>query len=134
MSPINRVHEDELGWDERLRTHQGVPFTGVGFRLYSNGLLMFEIPYINGRPDGLMKELDAEGRLTRVRELGKSLVETVDPDYDWVMALADRALARQSREALEARGEDTDIPDPEVSEYRYDADGNRLYRLEIDPH
>jgi antitoxin component YwqK of YwqJK toxin-antitoxin module len=58
MSRLNRVHEDELDWDERLRTHQGVPFTGVGFRLYSNSLLMFEIPYINGRPEGLMKEWD----------------------------------------------------------------------------
>jgi hypothetical protein len=103
MSTATRIYKDELGWDERLRTYQGIPFTGISFGLHPNGKTRFEIPYINGLPDGLMKEWDAEGRLTRVRELGKSLFETVDPDYDWVMALADRALARQSREDLDPR-------------------------------
>ena len=66
MSTTNRVHEDELGWNKTIRTYENAPFTGVSFRLHSNGVLTFEIPYIDGRADGLMREWDVEGRLTCV--------------------------------------------------------------------
>jgi antitoxin component YwqK of YwqJK toxin-antitoxin module len=45
-----------LGWNGRIRTYRGAPFTGIAFRLYPNGIAMFEIPYIDGRADGLMRE------------------------------------------------------------------------------
>jgi hypothetical protein len=136
MSAVNRIHEDELGWDKRLRTYQGVPFTGVGFRLHPNGKTMFEIPYIDGRPAGRMQEWDSEGRIMRDRVSGKSpwkKLEPGDPDYGWLKALADCALARLTPKARRAMKENALPPDAEVTEYQYDADGNRLYRLEIDP-
>ena len=42
---------------------EGKPFTGVGFDVYSNGLMMFEANYKNGKLDGLDKGWYEDGRL-----------------------------------------------------------------------
>jgi hypothetical protein len=131
MPFVNRIHEDELGWSARTRTYRGVPFTGVGFRLYPDGATMFEIPYRDGRADGLMQQWDAEGRLTCDRLLGESLLQKIerdDPAYGWLVELAEHALARLPQKYIPS------IPPPgtETTEYRYDSDDNLVYRLEYD--
>ena len=42
---------------------EGKPFTGVGFDVYSNGLMMFEANYKNGKLDGLFKFWYLNGQL-----------------------------------------------------------------------
>jgi len=129
MVAVIRIHEDDLGWNKSVRNYQGAPFTGLSFRLHSNGVLMFEIPYIDGRADGLMREWDVEGRLTCVRELGESLsteLEPDDSDCGWSMELAKRARARLTPKALRLMAENADPPGTET-ESRYDADGNLLF-------
>ncbi len=132
MVAVIRIPEDELGWNESIRTYQGAPFTGVSFRLHPNGVLMFEVPYIDGRADGLMREWDAEGRLIYERVLGESLLKKLepdDPDYGWVTELAEQALARLSPKAVRAMEENALPSGIETTEYRYDAGGNLLYQL-----
>jgi len=127
----NRIHVDEQGWSGRTRTYRGLPFTGVGFRLHPNGATMFEIPYINGRPDGLMRQWDAEGTLIRERVLGESMLNIVDrddPEYGWLVELAEEAFARLPPTYVAS------IPPPgiETTGCLFDSDDNLVYRLEYD--
>ena len=63
MISQNRINADELEFADAQSFYNGVPFTGVGFRVYPNLRLEEEIPYKDGYPDGVCREWFANGQM-----------------------------------------------------------------------
>lgn len=58
-----RINEDQLEYEDHLRCYDDVPFTGVGFEVFSNGRIESETHYKDGLADGLVSEWDETGVL-----------------------------------------------------------------------
>jgi antitoxin component YwqK of YwqJK toxin-antitoxin module len=67
MTTPYRVDVNELDWDEDMRLHKGVPFSGVGFEMYpgSDSVMVSESVYSDGFREGLCREWYPSGQLKR---------------------------------------------------------------------
>jgi antitoxin component YwqK of YwqJK toxin-antitoxin module len=60
-----RIEDSDPNWDWRddALLYQRVPFSGVVFRTYSNGLCEFEFKYLDGLREGFQREYFDSGRM-----------------------------------------------------------------------
>jgi antitoxin component YwqK of YwqJK toxin-antitoxin module len=63
VSQPPRVDYDDIELDDELALVGGTPFTGIVYSLHGNGSIECEGRYVDGLPDGLQEEWDADGRL-----------------------------------------------------------------------
>ncbi|MGC3969152.1 MAG: hypothetical protein QM775_17840 [Pirellulales bacterium] len=58
-----RVSVELLEYDDDVRTLDGKPFSGIGFELYPDGRLRFEVPFSEGFAEGIYQEWHRNGLL-----------------------------------------------------------------------
>ena len=58
-----RVDMDEIDFEQGWALYKGILFTGVGFELWPNGTLRWEMPYLDGYPYGTEREWYPSGQL-----------------------------------------------------------------------
>jgi antitoxin component YwqK of YwqJK toxin-antitoxin module len=64
-TPIKRVHEDNLHYENDALVLSGELFTGIGYADFSNGELRREVHYVNGFPEGLCREWHENGQISK---------------------------------------------------------------------
>lgn len=55
------VSDDDLDFDDDVRTYRDVPFSGVGITRFPDGSIESETPYVDGLPTGLCREWYVSG-------------------------------------------------------------------------
>ena len=56
------VNDDDLDFDDDVRTYRDTPFSGVGVTRFPGGVIESETPYLNGLPHGVCREWHVNGQ------------------------------------------------------------------------
>ncbi len=64
-TPVVRVHEDDLNYEDDALVLDEEPFTGIGYAEFPSGKLRREVTYVKGFPDGFCCEWYENGKISK---------------------------------------------------------------------